>query len=85
MPIVSADIPEFCEMAEYEGMAMSFYKTGDVASFCEKVIALLQSPAAGTIEGSKKRRVGAGMYVSPRPRIAHFACSGLRLNGGFHL
>lgn len=44
VPIISADIPDFCEMANDEGMAIDFYRVGDAGSLAEKLIALLESP-----------------------------------------
>lgn len=44
VPIVSADIPEFRDMAADEDMAVDFYKTGDSQHLVEKLVALLQSP-----------------------------------------
>jgi glycosyltransferase involved in cell wall biosynthesis len=35
VPIVSADIPDFREMAEDERLAIQFYKTGDADSLTE--------------------------------------------------
>jgi glycosyltransferase involved in cell wall biosynthesis len=44
VPIVSADIDDFHEMATSEGMAIRYYKKGDPAELAEQFIALLQSP-----------------------------------------
>ena len=44
VPIVSADLADFRSMAADEGMAVSFYKTGDAADLAGQLIALLQSP-----------------------------------------
>ncbi len=44
VPIVSADIPDFCEMAYGEGMAIEFYRLGDAGSLADELIALLRSP-----------------------------------------
>ncbi|HLK31521.1 MAG TPA: glycosyltransferase [Terriglobales bacterium] len=44
LPIVSADITDFREMAENENLAISFYDTGNSQSLAEQLIDLLQSP-----------------------------------------
>jgi glycosyltransferase involved in cell wall biosynthesis len=44
LPVVSADLPLFLEMAADEAMAIDFYKTGDANSLAEKLCALLQDP-----------------------------------------
>jgi glycosyltransferase involved in cell wall biosynthesis len=44
LPVVCADIADFREMADYEGMAMDFYTTGDVQDFADKVVGILESP-----------------------------------------
>ncbi len=44
VPIISADIPDFREMANEEGMAIEFYRLGDAGSLAEELIALLRSP-----------------------------------------
>ena len=43
VPIVSADLPDFRNMAEDEGMAIRFYRTGDAVDLAEKLITLLKS------------------------------------------
>ena len=45
VPIVSADLSEFREMAVDEGMAISFYKTGDAIDLAAQLIGLLESNA----------------------------------------
>ncbi len=42
VPILSADIPDFREMAEDEGLALLFYETGDPSSLAERLTQLLQ-------------------------------------------
>ena len=42
LPIVSADIPEFRDMAEEEGIAIEFYRTGDVDSLARALISVLR-------------------------------------------
>ena len=44
LPIVSADIKDFREMADDEGLAIRFYKVGEPQSFAENLISLLNSP-----------------------------------------
>lgn len=41
LPIVSAGIPDFREMADDENMAMSFYPTGDALALADELISLL--------------------------------------------
>jgi glycosyltransferase involved in cell wall biosynthesis len=44
VPVVSADIRDFRDMAADENMAISFYRTGDPADLADRLIALLESP-----------------------------------------
>jgi glycosyltransferase involved in cell wall biosynthesis len=44
LPIVCADIADFCGMAEDEDMAISFYRKGDAVDFAEKLNTVLLSP-----------------------------------------
>jgi glycosyltransferase involved in cell wall biosynthesis len=41
VPIVCSEIPEFREMALYEGMAIDFYQNGDADDLSQKCIAIL--------------------------------------------
>jgi glycosyltransferase involved in cell wall biosynthesis len=43
LPIVCSDIPDFREMAEDEGLAIEFYRTGDAKALAESLIELLQN------------------------------------------
>jgi glycosyltransferase involved in cell wall biosynthesis len=43
VPIVSADIRDFRDMAADENMAISFYKTGDPVDLAQKLVTLLES------------------------------------------
>jgi glycosyltransferase involved in cell wall biosynthesis len=43
VPIISAGIPDFREMAEDEGLAILFYDTGDPQSLAERLITLLRN------------------------------------------
>ena len=44
VPIICAGISDFHEMAEDEGIAIDFYRTGDAGSLAARVVALLHSP-----------------------------------------
>jgi len=44
LPIVSADLPDFRDMAGDEDMAVSFYKPGDPVDLAAQLIGLLESP-----------------------------------------
>jgi glycosyltransferase involved in cell wall biosynthesis len=44
VPIISADIPDFREMADDENLALDFYKLGDASSLANKLMELLRSP-----------------------------------------
>lgn len=44
LPIVSADIADFRDMAADEDMAICFYKTGDAIDLAAQLIGLLESP-----------------------------------------
>jgi glycosyltransferase involved in cell wall biosynthesis len=44
LPIVSADIKDFREMADDEGLAIQFYKVGEPRNLAENLISLLNSP-----------------------------------------
>ena len=46
VPVVSADLPDFRDMARDENMAISFYRTGDPADLAGQLIGLLESPEA---------------------------------------
>ncbi|MEO8726819.1 MAG: glycosyltransferase [Acidobacteriaceae bacterium] len=45
VPIVCANIPDFREMAQDEGLAVQFYQTGDAVSMANAVVTLLNDPA----------------------------------------
>ncbi len=61
LPIVSADIPEFRDMAEEEGIAIEFYRTGDARSLARALIAVLQDP--------ERQREMAGINFSAAVRM----------------
>jgi glycosyltransferase involved in cell wall biosynthesis len=44
LPIIAADLPDFIEMAEWEGFAMDFYPRGDAGALARAIVRLLQSP-----------------------------------------
>ena len=44
VPMVASDISDFRELAEEEGLAIDFFKTGDIQSLAKCLIALLQNP-----------------------------------------
>jgi glycosyltransferase involved in cell wall biosynthesis len=44
VPIISANLVDFCEMADEEGMAMEFYEAGNSLDLANRLIALLRSP-----------------------------------------
>jgi len=44
VPVVSADIPDFIDMAADEDMAISFFRRGDAADLAQQLISILQSP-----------------------------------------
>jgi len=44
VPIISADIPDFHEMADEEGLAMEFYEAGNSLDLARRLISLLESP-----------------------------------------
>jgi glycosyltransferase involved in cell wall biosynthesis len=43
LPIICADIPDFREMAEDEGLAIEFYRTGDATALAGQLIELLEN------------------------------------------
>lgn len=44
LPIICADIPDFHEMADDEGLGILFYKTGSELSLADQICGLLNSP-----------------------------------------
>ena len=42
LPIVCADIPDFREMADDEGLAIEFYRTGEAASLADRLTEVLE-------------------------------------------
>ncbi len=45
VPIISADIRDFRQMADDEGIAIDFYQTGNPGSLADKLVSLLEDPA----------------------------------------
>jgi glycosyltransferase involved in cell wall biosynthesis len=45
LPIISADIPDFREMADDESLALSFYEIGNPQALAGELTSLLRSPA----------------------------------------
>jgi glycosyltransferase involved in cell wall biosynthesis len=45
VPILSADIQDFRDMAEDENLAIDFYRTGDAHSLADQLVRLLSDPA----------------------------------------
>jgi glycosyltransferase involved in cell wall biosynthesis len=45
LPIICADIPDFHEMADDEGLGILFYQTGSEHSLADQICGLLNSPA----------------------------------------
>jgi glycosyltransferase involved in cell wall biosynthesis len=45
LPIISADIPDFREMADDENIAISFYQVGDPRDLAQEIVNLLTNPA----------------------------------------
>ena len=56
LPIVSADIADFRDMAADEDMAISFYKTGDPVDLAAQLIGLL-GVASGSAHGGRNRTI----------------------------
>lgn len=48
VPMVASDIEDIRELGEKEGLAIDFFKTGDIHSLAKCLIALLQNPAHQT-------------------------------------
>src|SRR5262249_1638353 len=46
VPIVSANIPDFRQMAEEEGLAIEFYESGNNHDLAERMIHVLENPEA---------------------------------------
>lgn len=64
IPIVSADIPDFREMAADEDMAIRFYKVGDAADLAEQLIAILRSPKLQRHMSERNHAAGTRMTMS---------------------
>jgi len=45
LPIISADIPDFREMADDENIAISFFQVGNPRDLAQEIVTLLEDPA----------------------------------------
>src|SRR4029077_18284703 len=63
VPILCADIPDFREMAEHEGLAIDFYSVNDSASFASSVVQMLNSPARLAEMSEKNYRAAQRMTM----------------------
>jgi len=72
VPIVSADLADFRNMAEEEDMAIRFYKTGDPADLADKLISLLRSP------NSQRRMAEQNFSAGIRMTMPHIVRNYLR-------
>jgi glycosyltransferase involved in cell wall biosynthesis len=64
VPVVSADIPDFIDMAADEEMAISFYRRGDPADLAQQIIAILQSPDLQRQMAEQNYATGVRMTMS---------------------
>src|SRR5205807_9655023 len=72
VPVVSADLKEFRDMAADENMAISFYKTGDPADLADQLIALLESSE------EQRRAAEQNYYAAIRMTMPHIVRHYLR-------
>ncbi len=63
VPIVCADIPDLHDMAVAEGMAASFYKTGDAAQLTAALIGILGSPERQRAMSEQNYAAGTAMTM----------------------
>lgn len=68
VPIVCSEIPEFREMAEYEGMAIDFYENGNVTDLAEKCAAVLNDLEKQKLLAEQNFSAGIRMTM---PEIIH--------------
>ncbi|HEY1806933.1 MAG TPA: glycosyltransferase [Acidobacteriaceae bacterium] len=64
VPVVSADIPDFIDMAADEDMAISFYRRGDAADLAQQLITILQSPSLQQQMAAHNYAAGVRMTMS---------------------
>jgi glycosyltransferase involved in cell wall biosynthesis len=64
VPVVSADIPDFIDMAADEDMAISFFRRGDAADLAQQIIAILQSPSLERQMAEHNYAAGVRMTMS---------------------
>ena len=62
VPIVASDISDFRELADEEGIAIDFYKSGNMQSLADHLLHLLQSP--GLLEAMAKQNFSAALRMS---------------------
>ncbi|PYX78413.1 MAG: group 1 glycosyl transferase [Acidobacteria bacterium] len=62
VPIVASDISDFRELADEEGIAIDFYKTGDMQSLACRLLELLESP--GVLEAMAMKNFSAALRMS---------------------
>jgi glycosyltransferase involved in cell wall biosynthesis len=62
VPIVASDISDFRELAEEEGIAIDFYKSGNMQSLADRLLHLLQSP--GLLEAMATQNFSAALRMS---------------------
>jgi glycosyltransferase involved in cell wall biosynthesis len=68
VPIVCSEIPEFREMAEYEGMAIDFYSNGDAHELANKCAAVLNDMEKQKVMAEQNFSAGIRMTM---PEIIH--------------
>ena len=60
--IVASDISDFRELSEEEGIAIDFYKSGNMQSLADRLLHLLQSP--GLLEAKAMQNFSAALRMS---------------------
>lgn len=68
VPIVCSEIPDFREMAEYEGMAIDFYQNGNVDDLARKCAAVLSDLEKQKLMAEQNFAAGIRMTM---PEIIH--------------
>jgi glycosyltransferase involved in cell wall biosynthesis len=66
VPIVCAEIEDFCDMVADEDMAVRFYRVGDAADLAEQLITVLESPELQRSMGRQNFAAGLQMTM---PRV----------------
>jgi glycosyltransferase involved in cell wall biosynthesis len=62
VPVIASDIPDFHELAEHEGIAIRFFKLGDVDSLVGQLLSALSSP--DELKQMAWRNYSAGVAMS---------------------